>query len=87
MPNKVKPPLRRRGGQIAPPPPDLMCSVFWLYLASLLTAENYGEIQFYVSLAGMAFALSMLGTRNTIIIYEAKKIGLRKILFLGLECY
>ena len=57
-------------------------SVFWLYLASLLTAENYGEIQFYVSLAGMAFALSMLGSRNTIIIYEAKKIGLRKILFL-----
>ena len=57
-------------------------SIFWLYLASLLTAENYGEIQFYVSLAGMAFAFSMLGTRNTIIVYEAKKIELRKILFL-----
>jgi O-antigen/teichoic acid export membrane protein len=57
-------------------------SIFWLYLASLLTAENYGEIQFYVSLAGMAFAFSMLGARNTIIVYEAKKIGLRRILFL-----
>lgn len=22
---------RRRGGQIGPPPPGLMCSVFWLY--------------------------------------------------------
>jgi len=29
-------------------------TVFWLYLASLLTAENYGEIQFYISLVGMA---------------------------------
>lgn len=57
-------------------------SVFWLYLASLLTSESYGEIQFYISLAGMAFAFSMLATRNTIIVYEAKKIELRKILFL-----
>ena len=28
MPNKIKPPLRRRGGQIGPPPPYLMRSVF-----------------------------------------------------------
>ena len=56
-------------------------SIFWLYLASLLTAENYGEIQFYLSLAGMTFAFSMLGARNTITVYEAKKIGLRRTLF------
>ncbi len=56
-------------------------SIFWLYLATLLTTENYGEIQFYVSLAGMAFAFSMLGARNSIVVYEAKKIELRNTLF------
>ena len=56
-------------------------SIFWLYLASLLTAENYGEIQFFVSIAGMAYAISMLGARNTIVVYVAKKIELRKTLF------
>ena len=56
-------------------------SIFWLYLATLLTSENYGEIQFYVSLAGMAFAFSMLGARNSIVVYEAKKIKLRNTLF------
>jgi O-antigen/teichoic acid export membrane protein len=56
-------------------------SIFWLYLASLLSANNYGEIQFYLSIAGMAFAISMIGTKNSIVVYEAKKIGLRKILF------
>ena len=35
-------------------------SVFWLYLASLLAADDYGEIQFYLSIAGMAFAFSMI---------------------------
>ena len=56
-------------------------SVFWLYLASLLAADDYGEIQFYLSIAGMAFAFSMIGTKNSIIVYEAKKIALRKTLF------
>ena len=56
-------------------------SIFWLYLASLLIAESYGEIQFYLSLAGMAFAFSMLGAKNTIVVYEAKKIELRRTLF------
>ena len=56
-------------------------SIFWLYLASLLTADDYGEIQFILSIAGMAFAFSMIGTRNSIVVYEAKKIELRRTLF------
>lgn len=56
-------------------------SVFWLYLASLLTSDKYGEIQFFMSIAGMGFVFALLGTRNTITVYEAKKIEIRKILF------
>ena len=59
-----------------------MSSIFWFYLATLIIPEEYGEIQFIISLAGVAFGLSMLGSRNPIIVYEAKKIELRKTLFL-----
>ena len=56
-------------------------SIFWLYLASLLASDKYGEIQFFISIAGMGYAFAMLGARNTITVYEAKKIEIRKILF------
>jgi len=39
-----------------------------------MSAESYGEIQFYTSMAGFAYGLSMLGQSNTIVVYEAKKI-------------
>lgn len=56
-------------------------SIFWFYLASLLTVDDYGEINFYISIATVAAAIAVIGTRNTITVYEAKKIDLRKLLF------
>jgi len=56
-------------------------SFFWFYLANLMSAESYGEIQFYISIAGFAYGLSMLGQSNTIVVYEAKKVEIRKALF------
>lgn len=57
-------------------------SIFWLYLASLLTVSNYGEIQFLISIAGFGVGVSLLAHSNTIIVYEVKQRGLRGILFL-----
>jgi len=57
-------------------------SVFWLYLASLLTISNFGEIQFLISITGFAVGVSLLANVNTVIVYEIKQRGLRKILFL-----
>jgi O-antigen/teichoic acid export membrane protein len=57
-------------------------SIFWLYLASLLTVSNYGEIQFVIGIAGFGVGLSLLAHSNTIIVYEIKQRGLRGILFL-----
>ena len=54
---------------------------FWLYIASLLDAEEYGEVSLFISLASIGAAIAVLGTRNTIVIYEAKKIDLRRFLF------
>jgi O-antigen/teichoic acid export membrane protein len=57
-------------------------SVFWLYLASVLTVSNYGEIQFFIGIATFGVGLSLLAQSNTIIVYEVKKRGLTGILFL-----
>jgi O-antigen/teichoic acid export membrane protein len=54
---------------------------FWFYIAFLLEVEEYGEINFLISIASIGAAIAVLGTRNTIIVYEAKKIDLRKFLF------
>lgn len=55
---------------------------FWLYLANLLGAKAYGEIQFYIAIAGMVYILSSLGTANTITVYAAKNIKIHSTLFL-----
>ena len=57
-------------------------SIFWLYLASLMTVSDYGELQFLIGIATFAVGLSLLAQANTIIVYEIKKRGLRGILFL-----
>ena len=57
-------------------------SIFWLYLASLLTVSDYGELQFLIGIASFGVGLSLLAQTNTIIVYEIKQRGLRGILFL-----
>jgi O-antigen/teichoic acid export membrane protein len=60
----------------------VISAVFWLYLANLLGAEGYGEIQFYIAIAGMVYILSTLGRPNTITVYAAKNIKIHSTLFL-----
>ena len=57
-------------------------AVFWLYLANLLGAEDYGEIQYYLAIAGVVYLVSSFGTPNTIAVYAAKNIKINSTLFL-----
>jgi len=57
-------------------------SIFWLYLASLLTVSDYGELQFLIGIASFGVGLSLIAQANTIIVYEIKQRDLRGILFL-----
>jgi len=59
-----------------------LSAFFWLYLASLLGAKDYGEIQFYIAIAGIVYILSSLGTANTITVYAAKNIKIHSTLLL-----
>jgi len=55
-------------------------AVFWLYLASLINPENYGEIHYYLGIAGVASYISLVGAQNTIIVYSAKNVKIQPTL-------
>ena len=47
---------------------------FWFYLAILISPQNYGELHYLLSIAGIISYLSLIGSQNTITVYVAKKI-------------
>lgn len=51
--------------------------LFWFVIASMLTAEDYGELNYYISVASVSSVISMLGLGTTVITYVAK--GSKKI--------
>ncbi len=61
---------------------SIIGAVFWLYLASLLGAESYGQLSYFLSIASIASTASLLGTENAISVYIAKKIKLESTIFL-----
>tara|TARA_B100000029_G_scaffold432879_2_gene445359 strand:+ start:239 stop:1396 length:1158 start_codon:yes stop_codon:yes gene_type:complete len=49
-------------------------AIFWLFIASLISVEDYGQLHYFIGIAGIAYVLTLIGTRNTMIVYVAKKI-------------
>ena len=57
-------------------------SLFWIYLAGLLGAENYGELSYYISIAGIVTSLSFIGGPMAITVLVAKKIKVESTIHL-----
>ena len=57
-------------------------ALFWLYLATLLEVEEFGEISYLLAIAGMVIAFSSLGSKYTISVYVPKNIQLESAIFL-----
>ena len=57
-------------------------AIFWFFLATLIEPEEYGEIFYFLGIAGLAFNISLIGTQSTIIVYVAKKIKIHSTLYL-----
>ena len=56
--------------------------IFWFYMASLLGAEQYGQLSYFLSIASIASTISLLGTENVISVYVAKSIKLEATIYL-----
>lgn len=57
-------------------------AIFWFVLAGLLGPEQYGEIHYFLAIAGMGQIFSLLATSQTITVYAAKKIRIEPTLIL-----
>jgi O-antigen/teichoic acid export membrane protein len=57
-------------------------AIFWLYIASVIDPGDYGEIHYFLGIAGMAQIISMLGNPNVLTVSSAKKEDIQSSLFL-----
>jgi len=52
--------------------PTIIVAAFWFYIASLVGDANYGEIMYYLTIAGIGSGITMLGVPEAIMVYAAK---------------
>jgi len=54
---------------------SLIIGIFYLFLAGFLSKEGYGELAFFIAIASVAQALSLLGVNQIIVVYTSKEKG------------
>jgi len=52
--------------------PTIIAAGFWFYIASLVGDTHYGEITYYLTIAGIASGITMLGVPEALNVYAAK---------------
>ena len=57
-------------------------AVFWFVLAALLGPEQYGEIHYFLAIAGIAQIFALIGTSHTMTVYTAKNVRIQPALML-----
>ena len=61
---------------------SVLSAIFWFYLASQIKPEVYGEIHWFLGIAGIFSYVALFGTLNTITVYSAKNIKIQATLYL-----
>lgn len=57
-------------------------AIFWFYIATVLSPEKYGEIHYFLGIAGIASSISLFATQNTITVYTAKNVKIQSLFYL-----
>ena len=57
-----------------------MSAIFWFYLASQIEPSSYGEISWFLGIAGVFSSIALFGTANTLTVYTAKKTQIQSTL-------
>ncbi len=56
-------------------------AIFWFLIASWASPADFGELNYYLGIAGIASFIVMFGTQNTITVYVAKNIPIHTTLY------
>jgi len=57
-------------------------AIFWFYIATVLNPEKYGEVHYFLGIAGIASSISLFATQNTITVYTAKNVKIQSVFYL-----
>ena len=57
-------------------------AVFWFILATVISPEKFGEIHYFLGIAGLAYGISLIGSSDALSVYAAKKIQLQSTISL-----
>lgn len=61
---------------------NAISAIFWFYIASLLGAENYGQVSYFIALGGIASTISLTGAANTLTVYTAKNVKIESSIYI-----
>jgi len=61
---------------------NAITAILWLYIANLLGAESYGEISYFLAIAGIVSTISLAGAGNTLVVYTAKNVKIQPPIYL-----
>ena len=53
---------------------SVISAFFWLYIASQLNPNIFGELIYFIGIAGTAQLVSLLGSSNVLTVYTAKNV-------------
>ena len=56
--------------------------IFWFYMASLLGAENYGEVTYYIGISRLVASMALLGAPNLLVVFVAKGEKIQSTVYL-----
>ncbi|MGH9879507.1 MAG: hypothetical protein ACRD5H_17900, partial [Nitrososphaerales archaeon] len=51
---------------------SMIGALFWLFIASIMVVEDYGELNYYISVIFILSSISLFGLHNVIITFLAK---------------
>ncbi len=57
-------------------------AIFWFILATLILPEKFGEIHYFLGIAGLAYGISLIGSSDVISVYVAKKLHIQSTISL-----
>ena len=58
-----------------------LSGIFWFYIASLIGPTGYGEITFFLTIAGLASGISLFGFSNSLMVLGSKGIKIQSTLY------
>ena len=61
---------------------NIISGVFWIFMAGILGAEQYGQISYFLAIAIIGSAVSLVGAENTLMVYTAKNIKIQPTFYI-----